>query len=140
MYPNGNNNGRRALSPLILYGAVAVALLFALYLLISLFTAGFDKHFALVAGALLLLINARELLGGLTNRDVRIPLANSMVGLALVFVWLTALSVLFWLPALALGGLAVPLALNRATAVTYIGAARSAADRVQRSLSKVRFN
>jgi hypothetical protein len=66
MYPNGNNNGRRALSPLILYGAVAVALLFALYLLISLFTAGFDKHFALVAGALLLLINARELLGGLT--------------------------------------------------------------------------
>lgn len=142
MYGNGNGNGKygRRFSPLVVYGAVAVAALFAVYLLLRVFTAGFNMHFALVAGVLLLLINGRELLAGFTNRDTRTPLANTLVGAGLICVWLTILSALFWLPAILLAGAALPLALNRATAVTYIGAARSAAARVQRSLQKARLN
>jgi hypothetical protein len=140
MYANGNGNGRRNLSPLIIYGAIGVAVLFGIYLLLSFLTAGFDKYFALGAGLLLLLINARELMAGWANRDVRLPLANVLVGVGLIFVFLTAVSLLFWLPAIALGVAAVPLGIGRASAVTYIGAARSAAERVQRSVTKARLN
>jgi hypothetical protein len=140
MYTNGNGGGRRNLSPWLVYGAIAVALLIGIYLVLSLLTAGFNKHFALVAGLLLLLINARELMQGWSNRDIRMPLANALMGVALVFVWLTAISALFWLPAIGLAIAAVPLGIGRATATSYIGAARSAAERVQRSVSRARLN
>jgi len=133
---NYTNIGGFRVKPLYLYIALAVVLLVAIYFVMSFFSAGLIRHFGAFAGALLLLANVRELIGANVAQRGSTALLNVLIGGGLIFAWLTAFfGAIMWVPALILVGIATPLSFGRASVYRgYIGAARTAADTVRRTL------
>jgi hypothetical protein len=121
------------IKPLYLYIAGAAVFLLVMYLLVRFLNAGLVMHFSVVAGALLLLANVRELMGNSYSRHQNTALLNVMIGAALVCAWMSQiLGVLFWVPAVALLAIAAPLAWSRAAVYqTYMRTARGAFDRLR---------
>jgi hypothetical protein len=121
------------IKPLYLYIAGAAVFLLAMYLLVRFLNAGLVMHFSVVAGALLLLANVRELIGRSYSRHQNTALLNVLIGAALVCAWMSQiLGVLFWVPALALLAISAPLAWSRAAVYqTYMQTARGAFDRLR---------
>lgn len=122
--------------PIYLYIAGFVALLVAIYFVMSFFSAGLLAHYGAFAGLLLLIANVRELVGMAHAQRSSTALLNVLVGAGLICAWLTAFfGALLWVPALLLVGIATPLIFGRATVYAgYISAARTAADTVRRNL------
>jgi uncharacterized membrane protein YdbT with pleckstrin-like domain len=92
-----------------------------------LLTAGLQSYLALIAGAMLLVGNAPELLQSMQRRDLGVAMLNTLVGLGLIsyFVGSIILKIVFWPVALVLLALAIPLVFNRAkTAGAYLNTAR----------------
>jgi hypothetical protein len=139
---NGNGSGNYTtiggfrIKPIYLYIAALIVVLVAIYFVMRFFNAGLQLHFGAFAGLLLLLANVRELIGGSVGQRGSTALLNVLVGAGLIFAWLaTIVNALLWLPALILVGIATPLIFGRASVYRgYIGAARTAADTVRRTL------
>ena len=109
------------------YIAAAFGLLVGMLLIYRLLTAGLQSYLALIAGVMLLIGNAPELVHSLQRRDLGAAMLNTLVGLALVsyFIGSIVLKVVFWPVALVLLALAIPLVFNRAQmAGTYLNTAR----------------
>jgi hypothetical protein len=131
--PGGIYVGGFYIKPLYLYIAGAVVFILAIYLLVRFLNAGLVMHFSLVAGALLLLANVRELIGRSYSRHQNTALLNVMIGAALVCAWLSQiLGLLLWVPAVVLLAIAAPLAWGRAAIYqTYMQTARGAFNRLR---------
>lgn len=111
--------------------AGVVAIFIASYMVIRLLSTQMAVHFGMLAGILLLLGNVREFLRRTYTSpnmapDNSTPLMNSLIGGSLVCVWLASISTdLFWLLAIVLLLISVPLVLARATAYTmYVETAK----------------
>lgn len=133
--------GKYRVKTMYLYAAVAlvglVVLLSVTSALMGVLTSNLLAHFGVIAGALLLLANGRELMGKPQMHQRGMVLHNTLVGGALVCAWITQALALFWLPALLLLGLAVPLALGRSGVyLTYTQAARNATESVRRVVER----
>jgi hypothetical protein len=124
--------------PIYLYAAVALVVVLVAYVVVRLFNPSAVMHFGMVAGFLLLLANLRELLGSSFAQRNSTALLNCLIGGALIFAWLSQLvSLLLWIPAIALLGVAVPLTFGRASVyTTYVSAARSAVSNARRAVGK----
>jgi hypothetical protein len=121
------------IKPLYLYIAGAAVFLLAMFLLVRFLNAGLVMHFGVVAGALLLLANVRELIGRSYSQHQNTALLNVLIGAALVCAWMSQiLGVLFWVPAIVLLAISAPLAWSRAAVYqTYMRTARGAFDRLR---------
>ncbi len=132
---SSNRSGRPGGVPsIVIYIAVAVVAIIALWLLMGLLTAGIQAYFALICGIVLLAANARELLTLGMRSEMASPLMNMLIGLALVFFFLgSAFGALLFIPAILAVLLAVPLALRRgAVAPLYLDVAYRAVDGLRR--------
>jgi hypothetical protein len=119
--------GRFRISQRWLYIAAAFGLLVGMVIVYRLLTAGLQSYLALIAGTMLLVGNAPELLQSMQRRDLGAAMLNTLVGLALVsyFVGSILLRAIFWPIAIVLLALAIPLVFNRARmAGTYLNTAR----------------
>ena len=96
--------------------AATVGLLVGMYLVYRLLTAGLQSYVAVIAGVMLLIGNAPDLVRSLQRREWGLAMHNTLIGLALVsyFVGSLILRVVFWPLALVLLVLALPLTVNRA--------------------------
>ncbi len=122
-----NQGGRFQIPQRWLYVAAAVGVLFGIYVVYGLLTAGLQAYLALIAGVMLLIGNAPELLRSLQQRDMGVAMMNTLVGAGLVsyFIGSVALQIVFWPLAIVLLALAVPLVFGRAkVAGTYINSIR----------------
>lgn len=122
-----NRLGRFEIPQRWLYIAAAIGAVVGMVLVYRLLTAGLQSYLALIAGSMLLIGNAPDLLRSLQQRDLGVAMLNSLVGLALVsyFVGVLALKVVFWPIAILLLALALPLTFNRAkVAGTYLNTFR----------------
>ena len=139
---NGNGNyttiGGFRVRPIYLYAAVAVVVVVVAYFVVRLFNTSAVMHFGMIAGVLLLLANLRELLGSSFAQRNSTALLNCLIGGALIFAWLSQLmSLLLWIPAIALLAIATPLTLGRsAVYTTYVAAARSAVSNARRAVGR----
>ena len=137
---NGNGGytsiGGFRVKPIYLYIAGLIAVLEAIYFVMRFFSAGLQMHYGAFAGVLLLIGNLRELIGASAGQRGSTALLNVLIGGGLIFAWLSAFfGALMWVPALILIGIAAPLIFGQASVYRgYIGAARSAADTVRRTL------
>ena len=107
--------------------AAVVGLLVGMYLVYQLLTAGLQAYLAVVAGVMLLIGNAPELVRALQRREIGLAMLNTLVGLALVCYFIGSLiaGIIFWPLALLLLVLALPLTINRAgIAGAYLRGAR----------------
>ena len=107
--------------------AAVVGLLVGMYLVYQLLTAGLQSYLAVVAGVMLLIGNAPELMRSLQRREIGLAMLNTLVALALVFYFIGSLvaGIIFWPLALLLLVLALPLTINRAgIAGAYLRGAR----------------
>jgi hypothetical protein len=100
---------------------------------------GLVMHFSMLAGVLLLLANLREVLGKSYARHNNTALLNTLIGGALVFAWLSQfLGALLWVPAIAMLGIAAPLAIGRASVYqTYVRTARGAMGNLRHMAGRV---
>ncbi len=98
------------------YIAAAIGLLVGVYLVYQLLTAGLQSYLAVIAGVMLLIGNAPELVRSLQRREVGLAMLNTLVGAALVSFFLGSIltKIVFWPLAIVLLGLALPLTINRA--------------------------
>jgi hypothetical protein len=96
--------------------AIVVALVIGVLLVYQLLTAGLQAYLALIAGAMLLIGNAPELVRSIQRREIGLAMLNSLVGGGLIAYFLgeVTLTVLFWPLSILLLALAVPLTVNRA--------------------------
>ncbi|MEM8529810.1 MAG: hypothetical protein AAGF95_03150 [Chloroflexota bacterium] len=138
---NGNNYtkvGGFHIKPMYLYIGIAIVAVIALYFVTQFLNTSLVMHFGVVAGALLLLANLRELLGQSYAQRSGTALLNCLIGGALVCAWLSQIAgVLFWVPALVLLGISVPLSLGRASVYsTYVQTARGAVSNLRRSVNR----
>jgi hypothetical protein len=126
------------IKPLFFYIGIGAILLIVMAFLINLVNTSIAMHFGLVAGALLLLANLRELLGYTYGQHNSTALLNCLIGGGLVCAWLSqTVSVLFWVPAVALVAVAFPLVLGRTSVyTTYVQAARTAVSGVRRAVGR----
>lgn len=137
---NGNGyrtgSGGFGIPPLYLYIGVGILVVIAVSLIGGLLSAGVQAYFAVAAGALLVLANLRDLIGGRASVNNGAALMNTLVGVALIFFFLgSAFGWIWYIPALLLLVAAVPLALRRATVYTaYLDAARGMAMGVRRAV------
>ncbi len=108
--------GRFEIPQRYVYIAAAVGLLVGVYLVYQLLTAGLQSYLAVIAGVMLLIGNAPELVRSLQRREVGLAMLNTLVGAALVSFFLGSLlaKIVFWPLAIVLLGLALPLTINRA--------------------------
>lgn len=123
---NGQD-GRFGIPQRWLYIIAAFGLLVGMVLVYRLLTAGLQSYLAAIAGTMLLIGNAPDLVRSLQRRDIGVAMLNTLVGVALVtyFVGSLILPVVFWPIALVMLALAVPLVFNRArVAGTYLNTAR----------------
>lgn len=121
---------RRSRNETLLYILALVGVLFVIYLLYGLLTAGFQAYIALIAGVMLLIGNFPELVRSLQQRVLGNAMMNALIGLALIayFLGSVALGIVFYPLALLLLVAAAPLALNRAgVARAYFNGARNLA-------------
>ena len=119
--------GRFQISQRWVYVAAAFGLLVGMVIIYHLLTAGLQSYLALIAGVMLLVGNAPELLQSVQRRDLGVAMLNTLVGLGLVsyFIGSIILKIVFWPAALVLLALAIPLVFNRAQmAGTYLNTAR----------------
>jgi hypothetical protein len=106
-------------------------------MLMGVLTSNLLAHFGVVAGALLLITNGRELLGRGHTQQRATLVHNTLVGGALVCAWISQALALFWLPALLMVALAAPLALGRSGIyLTYVQTAQNVSDRVRRVVER----
>lgn len=144
-YSNGGSRytsrpqGGIYIKPLYLYIGVAVLLIVAMLLLVRVLNAGLVMHFGLLAGALLLIANLRELIGHSYERHNNTALLNCLIGGGLVCAWLSqVIGALMWFPAVALLVAAVPLTIGRASVYSsYIRMGRRAAVGVRDAAGRV---
>lgn len=96
--------------------AIVVALVLGVFLVYQLLTAGLQAYLALIAGVMLLIGNAPELVRSLQRREIGLAMLNTLVGLALVayFVGTITIAALFWPLSILMLLLALPLTINRA--------------------------
>ncbi len=108
--------GRFEIPQRYVYIAAAVGLLVGVYLVYQLLTAGLQSYLAVIAGVMLLIGNAPELVRSLQRREVGLAMLNTLVGAALVSFFLGSIlaKIVFWPLAIVLLGLALPLTINRA--------------------------
>ncbi len=108
--------GRFEIPQRYVYIAAAVGLLVGVYLVYQLLTAGLQSYLAVIAGVMLLIGNAPELVRSLQRREVGPAMLNTLVGAALVSFFLGSIlaKIVFWPLAILLLGLALPLTINRA--------------------------
>lgn len=151
---NGNGGGRYSgrnytgrdyiniagfyIKPTFFYIGLAVIFIIVLAFLIRMVNTSLAMHFGLVAGALLLLANVRELLGYAYAQHNSTALLNCLIGGGLVCAWLSqTVSGLFWVPAVVLVAVALPLVLGRTSVyTTYVQAARTAFNGVRRAVGR----
>ncbi|MCG8349053.1 MAG: hypothetical protein MI924_14880 [Chloroflexales bacterium] len=132
------NIGGFRIKPMYMYVAIGVVILLAIYFVMRFLNTGLVMHFGLVAGVLLLLANLRELIGMSYAQRGSTALLNSLIGGALFFAWLSQLAgALFWIPAVLLMVVAVPLVLGRVSVYsTYVQTARSAVSNMRRAVGR----
>ena len=108
--------GRFEIPQRYVYIAAAIGLLVGVYLVYQLLTAGLQSYLAVIAGVMLLIGNAPELVRSLQRREVGLAMLNTLVGAALVSFFLGSIlaKIVFWPLAILLLGLALPLTINRA--------------------------
>ena len=138
-YNSGNyiSIGSFQVKPVYFYIAVAAAVMLLVAFVLSLLQAKLTLHFGLIAGILLLLANVRELLGYTYGQHNSTALLNCIVGASLFFAWLTAFGALFWLPALALIAVAIPLVMGRTSVYsTYVQFGRTAFNSIRRAIGR----
>lgn len=138
-YSSGNymKIGSFQVKPVYFYIAIAAAIMLLLAFILNLLQAKLTLHFGLIAGILLLLANLRELLGYTYGQHNSTALLNCIIGAALLFAWLTAFGALFWVPALALIAVAIPLVMGRTSVYsTYVQFARTAFNTIRRGIGR----
>ena len=109
------------------YIAAAFGLLVGMFLVYRFLTAGLQSYLAVIAGIMLLIGNAPELVRALQRREIGLAMLNTLVGLSLVSFFLGSLiaKIVFWPLAILLLALALPLTVNRAgVARAYLRGAR----------------
>jgi hypothetical protein len=148
--PPGNTGnvfsvGRLGVKPLYVYLAVGVLLLLCLYFLSRIINTSLIMHFGLAAGVMLLWANGRAFLNRTPSYvyvqaqpDKSTALLNTLIGGALISAWLSQIaSVILWVPALLLFGLATPLALGKTHIYDkYAQTASRVTDRVRRTVAR----
>lgn len=135
---NMNNTisvGGMRMRSIYVYAALAVVALIVVYMLINFVQTSLVMHYSLVAGALLLVTNLRELLGNTYAQRSSTALLNCLIAGGLVFAWASQiLSSFLWIPAIILIVIAAPLAFGRATVYsTYVSVARNTVGGVMRN-------
>ncbi len=145
-YNGGNYNGGSnytsvggfRIKPLYLYIGIAAIVALAIFFVMRFLNTSLVMHFGLFAGVLLLLANVRELIGMSYTQRGSTALLNCLIGGALLCAWLSQIvGVLFWIPAIALIGVAAPLTFGRASVyTTYVQVARTAVDGVRRTVGR----
>ena len=121
---------RRPQTQTLLYILALVGVLFGIYVVYQLLTAGLQAYLALIAGAMLLIGNLPELVRSLQQRAIGTALHNTLIGLALVcyFVGSIIAQMIFWPLSIVMLFAALPLTLNRASvARAYLNGARTLA-------------
>ncbi|HMO56130.1 MAG TPA: hypothetical protein PKC19_02145 [Roseiflexaceae bacterium] len=146
---NGNEQGSgrpRAglvIPTMYVYVVIGIIAVIVVSLVGGLLSAGVQAYFALAAGILLLLANIRDLVRPAYGQIAGgAALMNTMIGAALVFFFLGgAFGWLWYIPALLMLLLALPLGMQRAKVYTaYLDTARTVAGGVRRAVGgKVRF-
>lgn len=125
-YTAGSNYitiGGFRIKPIYFYIGIAAIFILVLAFLIRVLDTSLSMHFSMIAGALLLLANLRELIGHTYTQHSSTALLNCLIGGSLIFAWLGGL---FWLPAVVLLAVALPLVIGRSTVyVTYVQVARN---------------
>jgi hypothetical protein len=110
-----------------IYIAAAFGLLVGMVLVYRLLTAGLQSYVAVIAGVMLLIGNAPELVRSLQRREIGLAMLNTLVGGSLVCFFLGTLiaKIVFWPLAILMLALALPLTINRAgVASAYLQGAR----------------
>ncbi len=123
-----NGRGRFNIPQNWLYIAAAVGILLAIVLVYRFLTAGLQAYLALIAGVMLILGNAPELIRGISRREFGAPLLNTLIGAGLVsyFFGMVLSTLIFWPISIVLLGLAVPLVFGRAKVTgAYLNAGRN---------------
>ena len=119
--------GRFEIPQRYVYIAAAVGLLVGIYLVYQLLTAGLQSYLAVIAGVMLLIGNAPELVRSLQRREIGLAMLNTLVGAALVSFFLGSIlaAIVFWPLAIVLLALSLPLTINRVgVAAAYLRGAR----------------
>jgi hypothetical protein len=137
-YANRTRIAGIEIKPMYVYIAIGILLLVALYFLVNILRTTTLIHFGMAAGALLLIANMRELIGKSYAQHNNTALLNCLIGGSLVSAWLGEIAMtLFWVPALALFFISVPLTLNRASVYSsYMRTARGAMGNVRRAAGR----
>jgi hypothetical protein len=141
---SGNNrpNGGLVIPTLYIYVAIGILAVIVVSLVGGLLSAGVQAYFALAAGILLLLGNVRDLVRPAYGQAAGGALMNTLIGAALALFFLGgAFGWVWYVPALLLLVLALPLGMRRAAVYTaYLDTARTVGDGVRRAVgSKVRL-
>lgn len=136
--PGGFAIAGMRVKPLYLYIALAAVVVLALYVVVRFLNTSLVMHFSLAAGIMLLLANVRELMGMAYTQRGNTALLNVLIGAALVCAWLSQIvGALFWLPAVLLLAIAVPLVIGRSGVyAVYTQTARNAVSSVRRVVGR----
>lgn len=121
----------------LIYIFALVGVLVAIYVLYRLLTAGLQAYVALIAGIMLVIANAPELVRSLQQRQMGAAMHNTLVGLALIAYFFGAilLKPLFWPLSILLLIAAFPLMLNRVGVTrAYFNAGRNIASQARHLL------
>lgn len=148
---NGNGNGYSTKTPgsgvgiprVYMYLGVALLVLLGIWLVSGIFSAGVEGYFALVAGALLVLGNLRDLIANPYPTRSNVALLNTMLGGGLIFFWLgKGFGWIWYVPAVLLVLMAAPLMLGRASVYgAYVNTVRTVVGGVWHTVSgRVRMN
>lgn len=132
------NNGRNR-KEWIMYGLAIVGVLVLVSVTYRLLTAGLQSYVALFAGVMLLIGNIPELVKGVQQRLLGLPLFNILIGAALVlyFLGIVVSKLVFFPLTILLLLAALPLAINRAGATrAYLNGARTVATRIGGVISR----
>jgi hypothetical protein len=126
------------IKPLYLYIGAGIIFLVILYFLVNILRAAGVLHFGLVSGVLLLLANVRELIGRSYGQHKNTALLNCLIGGGLLSAWLGEIvGLVFWLPAIALLVISIPLAVGRASVYSaYMNTARAAMGNLRRAAGR----
>jgi hypothetical protein len=131
---------RRPQAQTLLYILALVGVLFGIYFVYQLLTAGLQAYLALIAGVMLVIGNLPELARALQQRTLSAPLHNTLIGLALIcyFIGSIIAQMIFWPLSIVMLFAALPLTLNRAPiARAYLNGARNLASQA-RHLIRIR--
>ena len=112
-----NQQGRTVQIPqrYVIIGSV-VLLLFGIFVVYRFMTAGLQSYMAVIAGVMLLIGNAPELVRSIQRREIGLSMMNTLIALALVcyFIGRIIFPFVFWPLSVLMLVLALPLTINRA--------------------------